>query len=84
MFQSYSLNSSHLLFPPRCVHKSVLYVCISIFALQIGSSVSFFISHSYSSILLFEMLFYPKRIQLLTSSSTTVFKQWIGAMLLFD
>ena len=26
----------------HCVHKSVLYVCLSIPALQIGSSVSFF------------------------------------------
>ena len=35
--QSYSPNSSHPpLFPP-CVHMSVLYICVSIHALQIGS-----------------------------------------------
>ena len=27
---------------PRCVHKSILYVCVSIPALQIGSSIPFF------------------------------------------
>ena len=35
--------SNHLTFPfPHCVHKSVLYVCVSILALQIGSSVTSF------------------------------------------
>ena len=38
--QSYSLNSSPTPLP-RCVHKSVLYVRVSIPALQTGSSVSF-------------------------------------------
>ena len=36
--QSYSPNSSHLPFP-LCVHISVLYICVSIPALQVGSSV---------------------------------------------
>ena len=36
-----SLLSSHPLLP-LCVHKSVLYVCISIVALKIGSSVPSF------------------------------------------
>ena len=27
---------------PNCVHNSVLYVCVSILALKVGSSVSFF------------------------------------------
>ena len=35
MFPCYSLNSSHSLLP--CVHKPILYFCISITALQIGS-----------------------------------------------
>ena len=39
--QCYSLNSSHPLLPPLRP-ESVLYVCISIPALQIGSSVPFF------------------------------------------
>ena len=38
MFQCSSLHSSTLSFP-HCAHKSVLYVCVSIAALQIGSSV---------------------------------------------
>ena len=33
MFQCYSLKSFHLLSPPSCVQKSVLYVCIFIAAL---------------------------------------------------
>ena len=40
MFQFYSFNSSLTLL--CCVHKFVLYVCISIVALQTGSSVSSF------------------------------------------
>ena len=35
------LNPSHLLLP-RWGHKSVLYICVSIPSLQIGSSVLFF------------------------------------------
>ena len=38
MFHCYSLNSSHPLLPPLCP-KSLLRVCVSIAALQIGSSV---------------------------------------------
>ena len=38
MFQCSSLHSSTLSFP-HCAHKSVLYVCVSTAALQIGSSV---------------------------------------------
>ena len=41
MFQCCSLYSSPLAFP-HCVHKSLLYVCISIAALKIGSSVPSF------------------------------------------
>ena len=41
MFPWWSFNSSTLTFP-CCVHKFVLYVCISIAALQISSSVSSF------------------------------------------
>ena len=41
MFQCLSLNLSHPLLP-QCVHKSVLYVCITVPALYIGSSVTFF------------------------------------------
>ena len=40
MLQFYSLNSSHPL-PPLCVQKSVLHACVSISAMQIGSSLSF-------------------------------------------
>ena len=32
---------SHSL-PPHCAHKSILYVCVSIPSLQIGSSIAFF------------------------------------------
>ena len=39
-FQCYSLNQPHLLLP--AIYKPVLYVRISISALQIGSSVLFF------------------------------------------
>ena len=35
MFQCYSLSS----FRPLCIHKSVLYVCMSTAGLQIGASV---------------------------------------------
>ena len=43
MFPCYSLYSSHpLLHTPPCIHKSVLYVFISIAALQIGLSVPSF------------------------------------------
>ena len=41
IFQCYSPKMSSLSFP-HCVHKSILYVCISIPALQIASSVLFF------------------------------------------
>ena len=41
VFQCYSLSSSHPLLP-HCVHKFVLYICVSVPALQIGSSVPFF------------------------------------------
>ena len=37
-----TLSICPTLFFPHCVHKSVLYVCASIAALQIGTSVSFF------------------------------------------
>ena len=36
-----TLSSSHP-FRPHCVHKFILYVCVSILALQIGSSVPLF------------------------------------------
>ena len=45
--QWYSLNSSHLLLPTLCP-KSVLYVCISIPALQIHASVHFYRFHLYA------------------------------------
>ena len=32
---------------PCCVHKSALYVCVSGPALQIGSSVPFFLDYTY-------------------------------------
>ena len=38
MFQCYSFHSSHSLLSPLCP-KSVLYICVSIATLQIGSSV---------------------------------------------
>ena len=38
VYVSTTLNSSHPLFP-HCFHKSILYVCISVPALQIGSAV---------------------------------------------
>ena len=41
MFQCCPLNRSHLLLPTLCP-KSVLYVCVSILALQTGSSVPLF------------------------------------------
>ena len=44
--QSIYLNATFSVRPtfslPRCVHKSVLYICVSIPSLQIGSSVPFF------------------------------------------
>ena len=42
IFQCYFLSSSILSFP-CCVQKSVLYVCVSIAALQISSSVPFYL-----------------------------------------
>ena len=42
--QSYSLNSSHLTHPLLHVRKSVLYVCIFIPVLPLGSSETFFFS----------------------------------------
>ena len=39
LFPCYSLHTPHSLFPSPHVHKSVLYVCFSIAALQINSSV---------------------------------------------
>ena len=39
--QWYSPNLSHISFP-YCVHMLILYLCISIYALQIGSSVPSF------------------------------------------
>ena len=42
-FHCYSLNSCHPVLPPLCP-RSVLYVCVSIPALQIGSSVPFFLT----------------------------------------
>ena len=41
MWQCYSLNSSHPV-PPAMCHTPVLYACVSIPALKIGSSVPFF------------------------------------------
>ena len=41
VYASVSLSSPHRL-PPRCVHRPVLYLCISIPALQVGSSIPFF------------------------------------------
>ena len=45
------------LFFPRCAHKSVLCVCISIPALQIGSSVPFPRFHTY--VLIYNICFPP-------------------------
>ena len=45
IFHCYSLNSCHTVLPPLCP-MSVLYICISIPALQIGSSVPFFLTSS--------------------------------------
>ena len=42
MIQCHSLNLTRSLLPPLCP-KSVFYVCISIPALQVGSSVPFYI-----------------------------------------
>ena len=39
MCQPQSPSSSHLLYPLHCVHTFIFYICISIPALQIGSSV---------------------------------------------
>ena len=41
-FPCYSLHLSHCLIPPLHVHKSVLLVCVSTAALQIGSSLPSF------------------------------------------
>ena len=41
MFYCWSLNSLTLSFP-YCVHKSVLYACVSISTLEIGLSLPFF------------------------------------------
>ena len=50
MFLYCSLNPPHPLLP-RCVHKSVLYVCVSTAALQIGPSVtSYQIPYAYLTI----------------------------------
>ena len=38
-----TLSIRPTLFFPHCVHKSVLYICISITVLQIGSSLPFFL-----------------------------------------
>ena len=47
-FPCYSLHTSHPPLPSSCVHKSVLYVCFSIAALQTNSSVtSFFLDSIY-------------------------------------
>ena len=56
--QSYSPNSSHpALCTPR-VHSSLLYICVSILALQIGASEPFFqIPHVCLNILYFYFLF---------------------------
>ena len=40
-FPCYSLHISHPLLPSPHVHKSILYVCFSILALQINSSIPF-------------------------------------------
>ena len=46
--QGYSLTSSHLILTPPCVLKSILYVCIFIPVLPLGSSEpSFFRFHIY-------------------------------------
>ena len=42
-----TLSVHHTLSFPDCVHKSVLYVCVSVSALQIGSSVLFFLGPLY-------------------------------------
>ena len=42
VFVSVLLSIPPALSFPHCVHLCVLYVCVSIFALQIGSSVPFF------------------------------------------
>ena len=41
-FPCYSFHTSHPLLPSPHVHKSILYVCFSIAALKINSSVLFF------------------------------------------
>ena len=53
-FPCYSLHTSHPLSPtPCCVHKSVLYICFSIAALQISSLLpSFWIPYICASIYL--------------------------------
>ena len=53
MFPCCFLQLSHPLLPPTHVHKSVLYVCISIAALQIGSSVHLSRVHIYELIYIF-------------------------------
>ena len=40
---------------PCCVHKSILYICVSILALQIGSSVPFFLFPHY--VLIYDICF---------------------------
>ena len=48
MFPCYSLHSTLSFLPPAYVHKSVLYVCVSMVTLQISSSViSFLIPYIY-------------------------------------
>ena len=43
---TFSIHPTLSFLPPQCVHKSVLYVCISIAVLQIGSSLqSFYIPY---------------------------------------
>ena len=41
--QCYSLTSSQIIFPPLCVLKSILYVCVLIPALSLGSSEPIFL-----------------------------------------
>ena len=74
MFQCYSLNSFTLSFP-HCDHKSVLYACVSIPALQIGSSVPFFyIPYICVNIWYLFLSFWPTALCIIGSRKKLFFK----------
>ena len=85
MFPCYSLYSSHpLLRMPPCVHKSVLYVCISIAALQIGLSVPSF-QIPYISINIWYLFFWLASLCIiglrfinLISTDSNAFSLWLS------